>query len=65
MGFASLDVGLVVSLLTVGSWTTTYNGWMPARPDPASLSAWRLLLEAHATVTELLERMCGRVRPAL
>jgi DNA-binding MarR family transcriptional regulator len=29
---------------------------MPARPDPASLSAWRLLLEAHATVTELLER---------
>src|SRR5688500_16042557 len=28
---------------------------MPARPDPASLSAWRLLLEAHATVTELLE----------
>ena len=44
-----------VILLTVGSWTTTYNGWMPARPDPASLSAWRLLLEAHATVTELLE----------
>ena len=28
---------------------------MPARPDPASLSAWRLLLTAHATVTELLE----------
>src|SRR4029453_4402233 len=43
------------SLLTVGRWTTTYNGSMPARPDPASLSAWRLLLEAHATVTELLE----------
>jgi len=56
MGFASHDVGPIVSLLTVGSWTTTYNGWMPARPDPASLSAWRLLLEAHATVTELLER---------
>jgi DNA-binding MarR family transcriptional regulator len=56
MGFASLDVGPIVSLLTVGSWPTTYNGWMPARPDPASLSAWRLLLEAHATVTELLER---------
>ena len=29
---------------------------MPTRPDPAQLSAWRLLLEAHATVTELLER---------
>ena len=29
---------------------------MPARPDPAQLAAWRLLLEAHATVTELLER---------
>jgi len=28
---------------------------MPARPDPAQLSAWRRLLEAHATVTELLE----------
>jgi hypothetical protein len=28
---------------------------MPARPHPAYLSAWRLLLEAHATVTELLE----------
>src|SRR5919205_752780 len=28
---------------------------MPARPDPAQLSAWRLLLEAHATTTELLE----------
>jgi DNA-binding MarR family transcriptional regulator len=28
---------------------------MPARPDPAQLAAWRLLLEAHATVTELLE----------
>ena len=42
-------------LRTLNSWTTTYNGWMPARPDPASLSAWRLLLEAHATVTELLE----------
>jgi DNA-binding MarR family transcriptional regulator len=35
---------------------TTYNGWMPARPDPAQLSAWRLLLEAHASTTELLER---------
>ena len=35
---------------------TTYNGWMPARPDPAQLAAWRLLLEAHATTTELLER---------
>ena len=42
-------------LRTLNSWTTTYNGWMPARPDPTSLSAWRLLLEAHATVTELLE----------
>jgi DNA-binding MarR family transcriptional regulator len=31
-------------------------GGMPARPDPAQLAAWRLLLEAHATVTELLER---------
>ena len=29
---------------------------MPARPDPAQLAAWRLLLEAHANVTELLER---------
>jgi DNA-binding MarR family transcriptional regulator len=29
---------------------------MPARPDPAQLAAWRLLLETHATVTELLER---------
>jgi DNA-binding MarR family transcriptional regulator len=28
---------------------------MPARPDPAQLSAWRRLLEAHAAVTELLE----------
>ena len=28
---------------------------MPARPDPAQLAAWRLLLEAYATVTELLE----------
>jgi DNA-binding MarR family transcriptional regulator len=28
---------------------------MPARPDPAQLAAWRRLLEAHATVTELLE----------
>jgi DNA-binding MarR family transcriptional regulator len=28
---------------------------MPARPDPAHLAAWRLLLEAHAQVTELLE----------
>jgi DNA-binding MarR family transcriptional regulator len=53
--FASPDVGLIGTLLTLSSWTTTYNGWMPARPDPASLSAWRLLLEAHATVTELLE----------
>jgi DNA-binding MarR family transcriptional regulator len=34
---------------------TTYNGWMPARPDPAQLAAWRLLLEAHAATTELLE----------
>ena len=34
---------------------TTYNGWMPPRPDPAQLAAWRLLLEAHATITELLE----------
>ncbi len=55
MEFASPDVAAIVILLTVGSWTTTYNGGMPARPDPASLSAWRLLLEAHATVTELLE----------
>jgi DNA-binding MarR family transcriptional regulator len=31
-------------------------GWMPARPDPAQLAAWRRLLEAHATITELLER---------
>jgi DNA-binding MarR family transcriptional regulator len=53
--FASPDVGPTVILLTVGSWTTTYNVGMPARPDPAYLSAWRLLLEAHATVTELLE----------
>jgi DNA-binding MarR family transcriptional regulator len=30
-------------------------GYMPPRPDPAQLAAWRLLLEAHATVTELLE----------
>jgi DNA-binding MarR family transcriptional regulator len=52
MEFAAPDV----VLLTVGSWTTTYNGWMPARPDPAQLAAWRRLLEAHATVTELLER---------
>jgi DNA-binding MarR family transcriptional regulator len=44
------------ALLTLGSWTATYNGWMPARPDPAQLAAWRLLLETHATVTELLER---------
>ena len=43
-------------VLTLGSWTATYNGWMPARPDPAQLAAWRRLLEAHATVTELLER---------
>jgi DNA-binding MarR family transcriptional regulator len=28
---------------------------MPPRPDPAQLAAWRRLLEAHATVTELLE----------
>ena len=42
--------------LTLCSWTATYNGWMPARPDPAQLAAWRRLLEAHATVTELLER---------
>jgi DNA-binding MarR family transcriptional regulator len=28
---------------------------MPARPDPAQLAAWRLLLEAHAATTELLE----------
>jgi DNA-binding MarR family transcriptional regulator len=35
---------------------TTYNGWMPPRPDPAQLAAWRLLLEAHAATTELLER---------
>jgi DNA-binding MarR family transcriptional regulator len=28
---------------------------MPARPDPAQLAAWRLLLEAHASTTELLE----------
>jgi DNA-binding MarR family transcriptional regulator len=53
---ASPDVARTVGLLTVGSWTATYNGWMPARPDPAQLAAWRLLLEAHATVTELLER---------
>jgi DNA-binding MarR family transcriptional regulator len=53
--FASPDVGPFVPLLTLSSLATTYNGWMPARPDPASLSAWRLLLEAHATVTELLE----------
>jgi DNA-binding MarR family transcriptional regulator len=55
VGFASPEVRVIVILLTVGGWTTTYNGWMPARPDPAQLSAWRLLLEAHATVTELLE----------
>jgi DNA-binding MarR family transcriptional regulator len=42
-------------LLSLGSGTATYNGPMPARPDPAQLAAWRLLLEAHATVTELLE----------
>jgi DNA-binding MarR family transcriptional regulator len=29
---------------------------MPPRPDPAQLAAWRLLLEAHAATTELLER---------
>jgi DNA-binding MarR family transcriptional regulator len=28
---------------------------MPARPDTAHLAAWRLLLETHAAVTELLE----------
>jgi DNA-binding MarR family transcriptional regulator len=28
---------------------------MPPRPDPAHLAAWRLLLESHASVTELLE----------
>jgi DNA-binding MarR family transcriptional regulator len=55
MQFGSLDLDQVVAPLTVGAWTTTYNGWMPARPDPAQLAAWRLLLEAHATVTELLE----------
>ena len=56
MGFGAPDVGPIVILLTVSSWTTTtYNVGMPARPDPAYLSAWRLLLEAHATVTELLE----------
>jgi DNA-binding MarR family transcriptional regulator len=43
-------------VLTVSSRPTTYNGVMPARPDPAALAAWRLLLEAHAEVTELLER---------
>jgi DNA-binding MarR family transcriptional regulator len=53
--FASPDVRAVVRLLTVSECTTTYNGGMPARPDPAQLAAWRLLLEAHATVTELLE----------
>jgi DNA-binding MarR family transcriptional regulator len=42
-------------LLTLCGWTATYNGCMPARPDPAQLAAWRRLLEAHATVTELLE----------
>jgi DNA-binding MarR family transcriptional regulator len=41
---------------TAGGGTTTYNGWMPPRPDPAQLAAWRLLLEAHASTTELLER---------
>ena len=41
---------------TAGGGVTTYNGWMPARPDPAQLAAWRLLLEAHAATTELLER---------
>ncbi len=55
MEFVAPDVGPIVILLTVRSWTTTYNVGMPARPDPAYLSAWRLLLEAHATVTELLE----------
>jgi DNA-binding MarR family transcriptional regulator len=27
---------------------------MPARPDPAHLAAWRLLLETHAVLTERL-----------
>jgi DNA-binding MarR family transcriptional regulator len=48
MGFASPN--------PAGGGVTTYNGWMPARPDPAQLAAWRLLLEVHATTTELLER---------
>jgi DNA-binding MarR family transcriptional regulator len=51
MGFAS-PAG---DPLTLCGWTATYNGCMPARPDPAQLAAWRRLLEAHATVTELLE----------
>ena len=29
---------------------------MPARPDTAQLAVWRLLLEAHAALTDLLER---------
>jgi DNA-binding MarR family transcriptional regulator len=29
---------------------------MPARPDDSRLAAWRSLLEAHAALTELLER---------
>jgi len=52
MEFASRGGGR----LTLRGWTATYNGRMPARPDPAQLAAWRRLLEAHATVTELLER---------
>jgi DNA-binding MarR family transcriptional regulator len=38
---------LLVGLLTMDG--------MPARPDPAHLAAWRLLLETHKAVTELLE----------
>jgi DNA-binding MarR family transcriptional regulator len=38
------------------AWRPLTMGPMPARPDPAHLAAWRLLLEAHAQVTELLER---------
>ncbi|HYY80191.1 MAG TPA: MarR family transcriptional regulator [Actinomycetes bacterium] len=29
---------------------------MPTRPDPRHLAAWRSLLQAHAALTELLER---------
>lgn len=28
---------------------------MPDKPDPDRLAAWRMLLEAHATLTEVLE----------